>query len=66
MARPATPQDITDMLDRLERMPRLGRPLREDPSLRERLRDTAERLIDKSAPRSDIESHLRWRLRELM
>lgn len=66
MIGPVTPRDITNILDRLEQLPRLGRPLREDLSLRERLRETGEGLLAKAAPRGDIESHLRWRLRELL
>jgi hypothetical protein len=64
MARPATPEDIERILDRLKRLPRLGRPLRTRSISRARLRKTGAGLVAKlDAPRSEVESHLRWMLR---
>ena len=65
MAQPTTSHDIIAILDRLATLPKLGRPLRDDPSLRERLGWTAEQLAERQAPRGEIESHLRWQLRRV-
>ncbi len=64
MARPATANDIEEILDRLQGLPRLGQPLRRRLISRARLRETGERMVAKfEAPRSEVESHLRWMLR---
>jgi len=67
MGRPATPADIETILDRLTQLPRLGKPLRGDPDLRERLRLNAQLGVEKLAlPRSEIERGMRSHLHDLL
>lgn len=66
MNRTATTHDIDAILDRLACLPPLDAPLRDDVTVRERLRNTGAILVEKLAtPRSEVESHLRWELRRL-